>query len=570
MTSAPDDGSEEENRLLELFEQLMDDSRSNSSPDWAKLQTQHPDLIADLRELYATAMIAEDFADLSKLDPIEPGSGSAGSSPFNQIIAGPDGVGSRIGDYELLEEIGRGGMGVVYRARQISLDRIVALKMLLRGSLASESDLARFKAEAEAAGRANHPNIIEIYEIGEYQEQPFFSMRFVDGETLSQRLQNGPIPARDAAEILLPIAQAVAAAHAKGVLHRDLKSSNILIDKSGMPFVTDFGLAKRVRTGDTGLDSITQSGAIIGTPAYMSPEQAAGQRAAIGPPSDVYSLGACLYAMLTGRPPFQAATQFDVMMLVLEQDPLPPRVVSPQADPDLEIIALKCLQKPIDLRYESADALANDLSAYLANEPISARSSHLSQIISRAFRETHHAQVLENWGLLWILHSMVLLVLCVVTNWFQLRNMESRWPYLGLWVIGLGMWAVVFWNLRRRSGPITFVERQIAHVWAGSMLTSTLLFAVEALMGLRVLALAPVLGLVSGMVFLVKAGILSGRFYIQAMLLFATSVAMAMIRHWKITDFSLTLFGVVSAACFLLPGLKYYRQQRVARRTTGS
>ncbi|MDB4614440.1 serine/threonine protein kinase [bacterium] len=551
---------------MTVMEQLISQTREGETPDWSTLQDQHPSLIGELRQLWATAMIAEDFADLSRLDLAQ--SGSAGSAPFQQIIASPDGIGSRIGDYELLEEIGRGGMGLVYRARQVSLDRIVALKMLLRGSLASDLDLARFQAEAEAAGRLNHPNIIEVYEVGEYQEQPYFSMKYVEGETLSQRLVSGPLPARDAAKILLPVARAVSAAHAEGVLHRDLKSSNILIDEAGVPFVADFGLAKRVRTDvrEAGDDSITQSGAIIGTPAYMSPEQAAGQRNNIGPASDVYSLGACLYAMLTGRPPFQAATQVDVVLMVLEQDPLPPRVVNPQADHDLEMIALKCLQKPIDLRYDTASELADDLQAYLANEPISARSSHLSQIISRAFRETHHAQVLEHWGLLWILHSFVLLVLCLVTNWFQLQHIESRLPYLGLWVVGLGMWAGVFWNLRRRSGPITFVERQIAHVWAGSMMASTLLFAVEALLGLHVLELAPVLGLVSGMVFLVKAGILSGRFYIQALVLFATSVAMAVIPHLGLPNFSLTLFGTVSAACFLLPGLKYYRQHRNSER----
>ena len=562
MTEANDPSEQLDETLLGIIEGMLTDARAGRLPDWSALEQQHPTLIGEIRELWATAMIAEDFADLSKLDQAESGSGSF---PMSQIVANSDGLASRIGDYELLEEIGRGGMGVVYRARQVSLDRIVALKMLLRGSLASDADLARFRAEAEAAARLNHPNIIPVYEIGDYQEQPFFSMKYIEGQTLAQRLATGPLVAREAASILLPIARAIGAAHENGVLHRDLKSSNILIDEEGIPWVTDFGLAKRVRSeSETGVghESLTQSGAILGTPSYMSPEQAAGQRGAIGPASDVYSLGACLYAMLTGHPPFQAASHVDVLLMVLEQDPLPPRVVNPGADQDLEMIALKCLQKPIDLRYQSANSLADDLQAFLAHEPISARSSHFTQIISRAFRETHHAQILEHWGLLWILHSLVLLVLCLVTNWIQLLNIQSRWPYLGLWVLGLGLWAVLFWNLRRRSGPITFVERQIAHVWAGSMMASTLLFAVEALLGLRVLQLSPVLGLVSGMVFLAKAGILSGRFYIQAIVLFLTSIAMAVIPHLGWPNFSLTLFGVVSAACFLVPGLKYYRQDR--------
>jgi serine/threonine protein kinase len=560
----PNDPSDQlDETLIAIIEGMLEEARAGRLPDWAQMEQQNPTLIREIRELWATAMIAEDFAEFSRLGQSESGSASV---PTSRIVATTDGVASRIGDYELLEEIGRGGMGVVYRARQVSLNRIVALKMLLRGSLASNDDVARFRAEAEAAARLNHPNIIPVYEIGEYQdqEQPFFSMKYIEGQTLAQRLADGPIPAREAAEILLPIAQAIATAHKNGVLHRDVKSSNILIDEDRIPYLSDFGLAKRVhtQTGGTGKESLTQSGAIIGTPSYMSPEQAAGQRVAIGPAADVYSLGACLYAMLTGHPPFQAASPVDVLLMVLEQDPLPPRVVNPAADRDLEMIALKCLQKPIDLRYDSANSLAGDLQAFLAHEPISARSSHFTQIVSRAFRETHHAQILEHWGLLWILHSIVLLVLCLVTNWIQLLNIESRWPYLGLWVVGLGLWAALFWNLRRRSGPITFIERQIAHVWAGSMIASTLLFAIEALLGLRVLQLSPVLGLVSGMVFLAKAGILSGRFYIQAVVLFLTSIGMAVIPYLGWPNFSLTFFGVVSAACFLLPGLKYYRQNR--------
>ena len=175
------------------------------------------------------------------------------------------------------------------------------------------------------------------------------------------------------------------------------------------------------------------------------------------------------------------------------------------------MIALKCLQKPQDLRYLTADALAEDLEAYLANEPISARSTHLSQIITRAFRETHHAAVLENWGLLWMWHSLVVFLLCLITNLMQWQGVSSRFPYAVLWTVGVGTWAMIFWELRRRSGPITFVERQIAHFWAGSSFSSMLLFGLEALLNLPVLTLSPVLPLIAGNVFLAKAGILSGK-----------------------------------------------------------
>jgi serine/threonine-protein kinase len=368
--------------------------------------------------------------------------------------------------------------------------------------------------------------------------------------------------------LLLPVCRAIAHAHQQGIIHRDLKPSNILIDADGQPLVGDFGLAKRIEVkgaadASQAAEALTRTGAILGTPSYMSPEQAAGSRGTVGPASDIYSLGAILYQCLTGRPPFQAASALDVVMMVLEQDPVLPRALNPRADADLEMIALKCLQKPAELRYKSAAALADDLAAYLANEPISARSTNVTQLVSRMLRETHHAGVLENWGLLWIWHSLVLLVLCLVTNWLQWRHVTSRTPYVGLWVIGLGAWAGIFWSLRRRGGPITFVERQIAHVWGASMIASCLLFVVETLLGMPVLTLSPVLPLVGAMVFVIKAGILSGAFYFQAAANFAVAIVMAWIRREDLPDYCLTLYGLVAAASFFIPGVKYYRQRTI-------
>ena len=200
--------------------------------------------------------------------------------------------------------------------------------------------------------------------------------------------------------------------------------------------------------------------------------------------------------------------------------------------------------------------MADDLEAYLNGEPISARSSQFSQILTRAFRPTHHVGVLHNWGLLWMWHAVVLLVLCLLTNLVLWQGVTSRLPYLALWTVGLGTWAAILWNLRRRAGPVTFVERQIAHVWAASMACSTFLFAVEALLGLPPLSLSPVLALLAGAVFVVKAGILSGEFYIPAAVLFMTCVPMALFPTWGIT-----IFGVVCALCFALPGWKFYHQQ---------
>jgi len=260
--------------------------------------------------------------------------------------------------------------------------------------------------------------------------------------------------------------------------------------------------------------------------------------------------------MLTGRPPFQAASPAEMMLLVLEQDPVPPRMLNPKADRDLEMICLRCLQKPIDLRYASAAALADDLEAYLNDESISARSGRFGQMLAGMMRETHHAAVLENWGLLWMLHSLALISVCFATNLLQLFGYNDRLYYFLLWTAGLGTWAAIFWALRRRMGPVTFVERQIAHLWAGSMICIAMLFPLEAWLNVPPLTLSPVLGLVTGMVFLAKAGILSGEFYIWAALLFLTAIPMALF-----PNYSHFIFGIVSACCFFFPGLKYYRQR---------
>ena len=554
-------------QLAEILDQLAGQSRSGRMPDLESVVLEHPELEAELRELWATMVLAEDFASFSGvLDTLTRGDTTEDSQSVSVPVPG------QVGDYEPVEEIGRGGMGVVYRARQTSLGRTVALKMILRGGLASAADVARFRSEAESAARLSHPNIVPVYEVGEHDGQPYFSMQLVEGTTLAQRLQEGPMSPREAAELLTPICRAIHEAHKNGVLHRDLKPSNILIDETGRAFVTDFGLAKRIQSseaidGDSlSLTTLTHSGAIVGTPSYMAPEQAAGQRGEISAATDVYSLGALLYAMLTGRAPFQAATPLDTVLMVLEQDPVPARMLNPVADTDLELIAMKCLQKPQDLRYDDAGHLADDLQAWLDGDPISARSSQFTQVLSRAFRETHHASLLENWGLLWMWHSLVVLVLCVVTNFMQWQDADtespSRWPYLALWCVGLSVWAAIFYSLRKRSGPVTFVERQIVHIWAGSMIASMLLYAVEWLLDLKILSLSPCIALVSGMVFLAKASMLSGKFYAQAAALFLSGVAMAWIQNSdSLPNFSISIYGLVAGASFFLPGLKYHRQR---------
>jgi tRNA A-37 threonylcarbamoyl transferase component Bud32 len=273
------------------------------------------------------------------------------------------------GDYELLEEIARGGMGVVYKARQRSLNRIVALKMLLGGQLASEADIRRFHKEAEAAANLDHPGIVPIHEVGQHQGLHFFSMGFIEGESLAARIARGPLEPRRAAEIVTAVAEAVQYAHERGVIHRDLKPANILLDYAGHPRVTDFGLARRVQAER----DLTASGQILGTPSFMPPEQAAGRLHEVGPLSDVYALGAVLYALVTGRPPFPATNPLDTLRQVTDEEPVAPRRLNRHIPKDLETICLKAMDKRPDRRYPSAGEMAADLQRHLGGFAILAR-----------------------------------------------------------------------------------------------------------------------------------------------------------------------------------------------------
>jgi hypothetical protein len=278
--------------------------------------------------------------------------------------------------YEILRELGRGGMGVVYQARQVQLNRVVALKMILSGACAGEADLARFRTEAEAIARLQHSHIVQIHEISEYEGKPFFSLEYCGGGSLEQRLDGQPLPIRDAVALIEKLAGAVQHAHERGILHRDLKPGNVLLTGTPEtplaecePRITDFGLAKLVGAGE----GRTVSGAVLGTPSYMAPEQAGGHSGAVGPAADIYALGVLLYELLTGRPPFRGPSALDTLLQVMSDEVPPPRQLRPAIARDLEAVCLKCLEKEPRRRYPSAAALADDLGRFLRGEPVQAR-----------------------------------------------------------------------------------------------------------------------------------------------------------------------------------------------------
>lgn len=531
--------------LASLLEDLLNQSRKGNN-NLEDLCVKHPSSAQELRELWAASQFADvlgkpDLLDLQKprQDPPIP------ATSFPKYF----------GEFELLEELGRGGMGVVYKAWQKNLGRMVALKMVLRGTHARPEEMARFQAEAKAIALLEHSNIVPLHEAGIFEDQPYFSMRFVEGQTLATVLAQGPIKPRDAATLIAKISRAVHHAHERGVLHRDLKPSNVIIDRENHPLVTDFGLAKRIDLPDE--NPLTQPGAILGTPSYMAPEQVSSSRGVVGPASDVYSLGIILYETLTGRPPFRAASPVDTLLLVLEQDPVRPRLLNPRVDPDLEMICLKCLQKQSDLRYGSALDLAIDLEAWVRGETTSVRSGSLgsfSNFFSRMLRDTHHAIVLENWGLLWMMHSFMIFSQCVATWYMNRVGISSPWWYILLWGGGLALWGAIFWELRKQGGPVLFVERQVGHIWAAAGISTIGVFFTEIFLQMHVLTLSPILAIIAGTVFFTKAGILSGEFYPPAIALYLTTIPMAL---WP--ELAQLIFGTVSAICFFVPGLKYHK-----------
>ncbi len=426
MTAGSLDSAARDERVNEAIADYLDAVHAGQVPDEQEFLRQHTDVAADLRQFLANRKQFQQLAD--SLGPISSNALQVAGQP---TLAGfsvtDDGEATPLqgatlryfGDYVLLEQIARGGMGVIYKARQESLNRVVAVKLILAGELASEDDVKRFYSEAKVAASLHHPNIVAIHEVGQHQGQHYFSMDYVRGTSLAEQIRRQPLSTEDAVQYVKTIAEAIHYAHQQGTLHRDLKPSNILIDEQNQPRITDFGLAKQV-SGDSDL---TATGQILGTPNYMPPEQAMAKPSLIGPPSDVYSLGAVLYELLTGRPPFVGGTAIETLLQVRQAEVVTPRLLNPYVPRDLETICLKCLDKEPHRRYATAAQLAEDLDRYLTDEPILARPLSLPV---RAWKWCRRKPLVAT------LYTVVMLAFFVVmSQWMRaeyhrLREVQAR------------------------------------------------------------------------------------------------------------------------------------------------
>jgi tRNA A-37 threonylcarbamoyl transferase component Bud32 len=473
---------------------------------------------------------------------------AAASSPAPAYEAPPEMAG-----YEILGELGRGGMGVVFKARQRRLGRLVALKRMLPGALPDVADLRRFQAEVEAVAGLQHANIVRVYEVGEADGCPYYSMDFVDGQSLEQALKSGPLPGKLAARHVLAVARAIQHAHDHGILHRDLKPGNVLIDHEGRAVVTDFGLAKRL-----GADvARTRTGAVVGTPSYMAPEQAAARKD-LTPAVDIYGLGALLYTLITGRPPFLAESPLETLLQVIEREPAPPRLLNPGVDRHLETICLHCLHKEPARRYGSAALLAADLERYLAGETIHARSvSLIDRVASALWRSQYDVQFRPFANMLFAFAFVIILAEAVIT--FAMLTDGPLWMVPMAQFGRVGILGLLLWYFRPAGLiPQTPAERLMWSIWIGYALCNQVIAIVyrmrvgwaTALEG----ELYPLFAAVTGAVFVILGSSYWGGCYLLALVFYALPFLMNLDLRWSPLE-----FGGVWALTLLLIGLRLRR-----------
>ncbi len=518
--------AEDEDATVELiYTEYVELDRIGQRPDLDGWRNRFPDHAARLTKL---AQLHDAMADTPLVGRSNVGFGSTG--PGGEALP----LANRFGKYEVIEEIARGGMGVVYRARDIDLDREVALKIVLSGVGSSADEVRRFRAEAETAAKLRHPNIVPIYEIGESNDRLYLAFEYVSGGTLAERIEHKPISARQAAEMVQSIASAIDYAHSQGVVHRDLKPNNILVDNEGIVKVTDFGLAKRVDADQ----SITHAGAVVGTPCYMSPEQARGKK--VGPAADVYSLGVILYQMLTGRVPFSGVTTAETLEQVQTHQPVPLRQLVPTIPRDLETICLKCLEKSIQHRYPSASELAGDLKRFASGEPIHAKPvTMLGQIVKSISRTRGAFPSYQRWSrICFSVAPIPAVILLAIT---LLYRDSSSFP-----AIAIATTVVIVLSLQIMLSRLTQegmqhvpmrMQRHARNVFLGNMLgQATVLFFLWLRFGSteprQLLLVFPITCVMLAIVFWSLASDI-GIFHVMAVIALMLSVAGALMLDWS-------------------------------------
>jgi predicted Ser/Thr protein kinase len=477
----------------------------------------------------------------------------------------PPGATPQVPGYEVLRELGRGGMGVVFEARQVRLKRPCVLKMILAGDLAGPVTRARFLKEAEVVARFQHPNIVQVHAVGEHDGRPFFEQEYAEGGSLADRLDGTPQPPEEAARLVEMLAGAMDYAHRRGVVHRDLKPANVLLAADGTPKIGDFGLAK-LQEGDDGA-TLTHTGAVLGTPSYMAPEQAAGDGAAVGPAADIYALGVILYELLIGRAPFRGTTPLETIEQVRTLDPAPPRSLRPKLPRDLEAICLKCLEKDPSRRYADAASLADDLRRFLRGDPILARPCGSLERLIRTLDRGRYDKEFGNWApfVLYLFCPAVFLAhLCVfVLAW-------HRSPYLNavlclplvvlLALLGI---AIAIYRVRGRatgSPAVRLLTSIVLGQMSASLVISEVYRRLTAPTGTyHPLAFYPLCAATMGTMFFAFGGAYWGRLYVPGLACFALAPVMAMDLTWAPLEFA----ALVSTS-FVAIGLHLRRLGRAA------
>jgi len=472
-----------------------------------------------------------------------------------------------VSGYEVLGELGRGGMGVVYKARQTSLNRTVALKVLLHAGHATPEEHVRFLREAEALAQLRHENVVQVYEAGVHGGAPFFSMEHVGGGSLADYLRGTPVTPSEAARLAEALARGVQAAHEAGIIHRDLKPANVLLEGGGeqpgagreggarpplssfRAKVSDFGLARRADQ-----PGLSRSGAVLGTPSYMAPEQAAGKTHEVGPSADVYALGAILYECLTGRPPFRGPTLAETLEQVRSHEPVPPRALQAGVPRDLETICLKCLHKEPKKRYASAADLAADLRRFLDGELIQARGFNMFERLARGLGRSHYDREFRTWGNLLLLLTPVPLLAHLLVFVLALRGL----PYAGaVMFLPLALFAailgVLFWHHRSAALlPVGTAQRQVWSLMTGGVVGGALAWVTTRQLAgpggpVDELAAYPAWSILTGVLFFALGGSYWGRFYVMGLSHFALAVLMPLSLTWAPVAFGLLVSGTFAA-----------------------